>query len=67
MLVDVKSDAGKMDGLVLSEFEIKPGNVMTYFPEANVLIQQTNDPRSKTPSFKSVTVFIEPSSQALRK
>ena len=67
MLVDVKSDAGKMHGLVLSEFEIKPGNVMTYFPEANVLIPQTNDPRSKTPSFKSVLVSIERSPQALRK
>ena len=57
-LVDVESDVGKMTGLVLAEFDIKPGNVMTYFPEANVLVPQGNDPRSKTPSFKSVRVSV---------
>ena len=57
-LVDVESDVGKMTGLELAEFDIKPGNVMTYFPEANVLVPQANDPRSKTPSFKSVRVSV---------
>jgi anaerobic selenocysteine-containing dehydrogenase len=57
-LVDVESDVGKMTGLVIAEFDIKPGNVMTYFPEANVLVPQGNDPRSKTPSFKSVRVSV---------
>ena len=31
---------------------------MTYMPEANILIPQNNDERSKTPSFKSVSVTI---------
>ena len=57
-LVNVESNVGKMAGLVLAVFDIKPGNVMTYFPEANVLVPQRSDPRSKTPSFKSVRVSV---------
>ena len=57
-LVDVKSETGSMKKLTLAEYDIKPGNVMTYMPEANVLISQDNDARSKTPSFKSVSVTI---------
>ena len=57
-LVNVESNVGKMHGLVLAVFDIKPGNVMTYFPEANVLVPQRSDPRSKTPSFKSVRVSV---------
>ena len=33
---------------------------MTYFPEANVLIPQDTDPRSRTPGFKSVLVNAQP-------
>ena len=57
-LVDVESETGSMKKLTLAEYDIKPGNVMTYMPEANILIPQDNDMRSKTPSFKSVTVTI---------
>ena len=57
-LVDVKSETGSMKKLTLAEYDIKPGNVMTYMPEANILIPQDNDVRSKTPSFKSVSVTI---------
>ena len=57
-LVDVKSETGSMQNLTLAEYDIKPGNVMTYMPEANILIPQDNDARSKTPSFKSVSVTI---------
>ena len=47
------------DSIVSGEqVDIKPGNVMTYFPEANVLVPQGNDPSSKTPSFKSVRVSV---------
>ncbi len=52
-LIDVSNEIGKMENLVLKEFDIKPGNVMTYFPEANVLVSQDVDTRSRTPSFKS--------------
>ena len=47
-----------MKKLTLAEYDIKPGNVMTYMPEANILIPQDSDVRSKTPSFKSVSVTI---------
>jgi len=56
--VDVSSDTGIMKGLILAEYNIKPGNVMTYMPEANILIPQNADERSRTPSFKSVSVTI---------
>ena len=58
-LIDVSNEIGKMENLVLKEFDIKPGNVMTYFPEANVLVSQDVDTRSRTPSFKSVIVNLE--------
>jgi anaerobic selenocysteine-containing dehydrogenase len=57
-LVDVKSETGSLKKVRLAKFDIKPGNVMTYMPEANILIPQNNDKRSKTPSFKSVSVTI---------
>ncbi|MBQ08263.1 MAG: hypothetical protein CMD96_00580 [Gammaproteobacteria bacterium] len=57
-IVDVKNDTGSLEALRLAEYDIKPGNVMTYMPEANILIPQSNDLRSKTPSFKSVSVTI---------
>ena len=58
-LVSVSNEVGKMENLALKEFDIRPGNVMTYFPEANVLVSQDVDIRSKTPSFKSVIVNLQ--------
>lgn len=56
--VDVSNATGQMQNLLLAPFAIKPGNVMTYFPEANVLIPCDSDPRSRTPGFKSVAVTV---------
>ena len=47
-IVDVKSETGSLKKVKLAKFDIKPGNVMTYMPEANILIPQNNDERSKT-------------------
>ena len=58
-LVSVSNEVGKMENLALKEFNIRPGKVMTYFPEANVLVSQDVDIRSKTPSFKSVIVNLQ--------
>ena len=41
-------------------FDLPPGNLMAYFPEANVLVGREYDPRSKTPAFKGVVVSVEP-------
>ena len=58
-LVSLLNDTGKMAGLQVKPFAIRQGNLMTYFPEANVLIPLTSDPRSLTPAFKAVHVKIE--------
>jgi hypothetical protein len=41
-------------------FDIKAGNALMYFPEANVLVPAVTDPDSKTPAFKGVVVTVEP-------
>jgi anaerobic selenocysteine-containing dehydrogenase len=56
--VDVSNATGTMRNLKLAQYDIKPGNVMCYFPEANILVPQSVDKRSRTPSFKSVSVSI---------
>ena len=56
--VDVSNATGTLRNLSIALYDIKPGNVMCYFPEANVLVPQSIDQRSRTPSFKSVTVSI---------
>ncbi|MES3007579.1 MAG: FdhF/YdeP family oxidoreductase [Pseudomonadota bacterium] len=57
-LVSLVNETGRMSGLKVKPFDIRPGNLMTYFPEANVLIPLTSDPRSRTPAFKSVQVTL---------
>ncbi|MBC6905806.1 histidine kinase [Saccharophagus sp. K07] len=58
--VDLVTPVGKMSGVKVKPFEIRPGNLMTYYPEANVLISNHVDPHSKTPGFKSLPVFVIP-------
>jgi molybdopterin-dependent oxidoreductase alpha subunit len=60
--VDVRSETGEMKSLSTHAFDLPPGNVMTYYPEANILVGRELDPRSKTPSFKFVEVSIGASS-----
>lgn len=50
---------GRMEAVRLKAFDIAPGSVMAYFPEANVLTGTETDPRSKTPSFKATPVWFE--------
>ena len=59
MQVSLSNMTGKLTALRVKPFDIRQGNLMTYFPEANVLIPLTSDPRSQTPAFKAVTVRIE--------
>ena len=56
--VDVKSAYGEMQKVKVFSFNLPRGNVMTYYPEANILIGTEHDPRSKTPAFKSVAVAL---------
>ena len=39
--------------------DIAGGSAAMYYPEANELVGQTLDPRSKTPAFKAVRVRVE--------
>lgn len=56
--VDVSSPHGTLQGLTLKAFAVKQGNLLAYYPEANCLIGEAHDPRSKTPAFKSVAVKV---------
>nr|VFJ45647.1 MAG: oxidoreductase alpha (molybdopterin) subunit [Candidatus Kentron sp. DK] len=56
--VTLTSSAGTMTNLAAREYDLLPGNLLTYFPEANVLIPRLTDPRCKTPSYKSVGVTL---------
>jgi molybdopterin-dependent oxidoreductase alpha subunit len=56
--VDLVTDAGKMCGVKIKPFDIRRGNLLTYYPEANILIGQQVDPHSRTPGFKSVPVKV---------
>jgi molybdopterin-dependent oxidoreductase alpha subunit len=57
--INVNSEHGEMSNLIIQEFDIPPGNVLAYYPEANALTEHNLDPRSKTPNFKSVPVNIK--------
>lgn len=57
--VTVESQTGKLDAILIRPFpEIKPGNALMYYPEANVLVSREVDPGSKTPAFKGELVRV---------
>ncbi len=62
----VRSSTGEMTNIAATSFpKIRPGNAAMYYPECNILVPRTSDPRSRTPAFKSVIVTIEPTRQKL--
>jgi len=64
-LVDLRSAHGEMLGLKIQPFDLPPGNLMAYYPEANCLTDRERDPRSKTPRFKSIPVALSLRSAAV--
>lgn len=62
--VDVVSAHGEMRGLDVQPFDLPPGNLLAYYPEANVLTGRARDPRSQTPRFKSTPVRLQLSAEA---
>ncbi|MCH8311386.1 MAG: FdhF/YdeP family oxidoreductase [Nitrospinae bacterium] len=56
--VTVKNDTGELAGLKIHPFPIRSGNILMYYPEANVLVPRNHDTQSKTPSFKSINVVL---------
>lgn len=60
--VVVSSETGTMPGIQITSFpKIRPGNVAMYYPECNVLVPRSSDPRSRTPAFKSIPVTLRAS------
>ncbi len=58
-MVTVSSETGTMHGVRITSFpKIRPGNVAMYYPECNVLVPRSSDPRSRTPAFKSIPVTL---------
>jgi len=55
--ITLASAQGRME-CVATEYDLPRGSVLAYYPEANVLCGTAIDPRSKTPAFKSVPVWI---------
>lgn len=56
--VTLKSAIGEMPLLEVVPFDIQEGNLMCYYPEANVITSTEVDPRSKTPGFKATAVEV---------
>jgi anaerobic selenocysteine-containing dehydrogenase len=60
--VTVESEVGSLPNILVRPFdEIKAGNALMYYPEANALVPRKLDPLSKTPAFKNVLVTLAPS------
>ncbi|MEO8757185.1 MAG: FdhF/YdeP family oxidoreductase [Devosia sp.] len=55
--VRLASAQGEMAGIATG-FDLPRGSALAYFPEANVLTGTAVDPRSHTPAFKSIPVWI---------
>jgi molybdopterin-dependent oxidoreductase alpha subunit len=63
--VRVRSGSGEMRYVLAREFDIRAGNALMYYPEANVLVARDVDPLSKTPAFKAVSVTVYAEEPAL--
>jgi molybdopterin-dependent oxidoreductase alpha subunit len=56
--VTVSSSAGSLRHQRVRSFDVREGNAVMYFPEANVLVPASVDPASRTPAFKAVDVRV---------
>jgi anaerobic selenocysteine-containing dehydrogenase len=57
--VTVRNETGELTNILVRSFpEIRAGNALMYYPEANVLVPRHADPHSRTPAFKSVVVTV---------
>jgi anaerobic selenocysteine-containing dehydrogenase len=60
--VTIRSEAGKMSNILVRPYaDIRAGNALMYYPEANVLVPRHVDPLSRTPAFKGVEITVETS------
>ncbi|MFN3212518.1 MAG: FdhF/YdeP family oxidoreductase [Henriciella sp.] len=57
--VTLRSENGEMRDVTPYPFDLPRGDVLAYYPEANVLLDTAVDPRSRTPSFKYTRIDIQ--------
>jgi anaerobic selenocysteine-containing dehydrogenase len=58
--VTVRNETGGLENILVRPYpQIRPGNALMYYPEANILVPRRADPQSKTPAFKGVLVTVE--------
>lgn len=66
MQVTVKSDTGEMHNILARAYEdIRPGNALMYYPEANILVGRQSDPQSRTPAFKCIIISVHPTTHSI--
>jgi molybdopterin-dependent oxidoreductase alpha subunit len=57
--VTVTSSTGELKDILVRPYpEIRSGNALMYYPEANVLISRRIDPQSRTPAFKCELITL---------
>lgn len=63
-VVTIESRTGRLESIRVREYsDIKAGNALMYYPEANQLISRDVDPHSRTPAFKGELVRVEQGAQ----
>ena len=60
-VVTVKSNTGQLTRIHARPFNVREGNALMYYPEANALCPREVDPESRTPAFKNVSITVFPS------
>jgi hypothetical protein len=58
--VAVRSAVGELRDLLVRPYDVRAGNAVMYYPEANVLVPRDVDSRSRTPAFKAVVIEVVP-------
>ncbi len=64
--VRVRSAVGELRWYRARVFDVRPGNVLMYCPEASVLVPHDVDPLSRTPGFKGIPVTVTAETAAMR-
>lgn len=56
--VTVQGEAGKLENVEIICGAVRHGAALMFYPEANVLMKAVTDPKSHTPAYKRVPVFV---------
>ena len=56
--VTIQGEAGQMNSIEIISGGVRRGAALMFYPEANVLMKGTTDPKSHTPAYKRVPVLV---------